>query len=147
MCSVLFRAAFIGDAYQAQSSLSRFLYPIASARWEVCIDSQPSRSAIVRDTFKIRSYARAERLKRFMAFFNKASPLSSGRAKQASNLLFIWALQYTPGTPVYLSDWIWRARTTRSRISALDSPGRESDIFSNGTGMTSICRSIQLVII
>ena len=79
MCSVLFRAAFIGDAYPAQSSLSRFLYPIASARWEVCIDSQPSRSAIVRDTFKIRSYARAERLKRFMAFFNKASPLSSGR--------------------------------------------------------------------
>ena len=41
--------------YPAQSSLSRFLYPIASAKCEGCISSQPSRSAMVRETFKMRS--------------------------------------------------------------------------------------------
>ena len=30
-----------------------------------------------------------------------------------------------------------------SRMRVLDSPGRASDIFSKGTGMTSICRSIR----
>lgn len=41
--------------YPAQSSLSRFLYPMASAKCEGCIRSLFSRSAMVRATFSIRS--------------------------------------------------------------------------------------------
>ena len=45
--------------YPAQSSLSRFLYPMASAKCEGCIRSLFSRSAMVRATFKIRLCALA----------------------------------------------------------------------------------------
>jgi hypothetical protein len=41
---------------------------MASATWAVPIPFEPSRSAIVRATFKIRTKARAERPSRSMAF-------------------------------------------------------------------------------
>ncbi len=60
---------------------------------------------------------------------------------------YICALQCMCFSSLYLSCWMRRALTTRSRISALDSPLRCSDSFSKGTGVISTWRSIQFEIL
>ena len=61
----------------AHSSLSRDLKCIASAKCGISISLLPARSAIVLDTFRIRSYALADNCSFFMAVFNSAEPAAS----------------------------------------------------------------------
>ena len=108
--------------YSPQLLRSKFRYPMASAKWWVCILSLPSRSAMVRATFRIRVYARADKSNFVIALWSSSKPSLSGSAYLWISLDVICALQKTSFTSLNLSVWILRAAMTRLRISLLCSP-------------------------
>lgn len=136
-------SVFIIQTYPAQPSLSKLLKWIASAKCSSWISSLPARSAMVRATFKMRSYARADRPSFSMAFLRRFWP--AGVILQMSRTIWglIWALACRSGRLPKRSAWISRALITRSRISSLFSARRSLASSLKFTGVTSTCRSMR----
>ena len=112
----------------------------------MCMDStfsEPARSAMVRATFSMREYARADSERRSMALLRRRNPASSGTAYLCIMLSVICALQCISLKSLYRSSCIARAAMTRRRISLLGSPGFVVDMSLNGTGCISHCMSMR----
>src|SRR5208283_846203 len=117
---------------------------MASLRCFASMFAAPSRSAIVRDTFKMRSCARAESPSLTTAFSSSFSP--SGDIAQCLRIIFgaIWALQYVFFSPLNLSSCRAPAAITRARTAAEsseDDGARNSLYFTAGTSMWMSMRS------
>lgn len=131
------------QSYPAHPSLSKLLKFIASAKCSSAISSLPARSAIVRDTFRMRSYARADKPSFSIALFSKACPASLILQMSRTIWGLICALACNSGLLPKRSACTSRAFITRSRINSLFSARRSEASSVKFTGVTSTCRSIR----
>src|SRR5690606_34995 len=109
----------------------------------VLMHSLESRSAMVRETFNILSYARADRLSFSIAVFNKLEHALSRWQIFFSILLLICALQCTSSFPAYRCSCNFLAAITRCLIPAESSVDLAFASSLNATGVTSTCRSMR----
>ena len=97
---------------------------------------------MVRDTFKMRSLAQAERPNFSMVFFKKVCEGSSRPQYLRNWEEAIWALQWMP-SPEKRCCWITRARLIRSRMVQESSLGSVPEFSFHFKAGTSMCRSMR----
>ena len=115
-------------------------YWIASPRCRLVITLLPAKSAIVRETFKIRCRLRPEKLYCFIAPFNTSCSWSFNRqCSFSSNKVISLFVLLRPKR----RRWTSRAASTLVFTPAEFSAGSVPTIFSYGRRGTSTCKSIR----
>src|SRR5207248_1774973 len=120
---------------------SRQRYCTASSTWCTSMRGTDSRSAMVRDSFRMRSCARADRCSRSIAAERARRPSGDTEHMSRKRRPRSCAFAYSPGIGRKRSRCNARARSTRSRTCALLSPAGAPASSTGLSACASTCRS------